>query len=877
MALTYKYSTSGGLKLSGSADNLSSILHYYQFENNNLDSFGFFDLVGNNQYQAGVVNEAALTSKFSTIQGNANKNGAFYNGNSFTFSMWFKIGTTTKDQNIFYLDSPDEDFVIKYDAASKKIYFNSLSNPISSAILSGTTWYFVCIRKNGSNVYVQLNNQPAVSYSYSYLPIRFNSVVATNLDVVAPSKYSALFWDDVRFYKNYLRSEEVSYVYNNGSSKPISGGDQANLWNKQNHYYAFDDSANDSSGSANLVLTQYSISGGTSPILAGKFNNALQIGNTYSLNSYLGYDYYGYTSYNGNILGTAGESYSLSFWVKRFADPLEEIVNQISILSILTSANNNIIQFGYGGKNLFKVDDGTVSGATIEVPATLTNWNHFGVVYNADQGRYAFYLNGNIFGEIKATRSLINAGRFYLGWDGTTYESGNPYLCQDALIDDLRIYNFAITGWDFVALYALGSFNTLEKSLNINFAMGTLPLKTFQVESYDFYEDSSTTQIVIPNAQHKLRTIIQQISATDINEVCKKIKDINFFMNIKSIAEWSNNLFGPYGGGKAGRDQYGSYVDIPNFCENAECVDFCLGVNAIVSIAGVAYASSEYNAVVGSGGANLYGTASALLNKYQYATSGYFELAGSAIASQVGGATGNPYSGGGSFELGGSAGQRSSDQGNIVVETELSMSVTQITALLKTDPGSALTGTAVSSRQSICDCKNVPQQISLRHNLNKSSELTRFLTRNNLTIPSIVTMLYNKKIDKYSANINLEGFSSFVNAKEYWNIIFTMYCTGEYNSFAGRYNWILNMNIRRSTVGFGDKETNVITYLLSSYICPQFDASKFNFKVNINLNTLIVQVNNSSFINSVNINDGIGLFLSDAWKADPNITMAVGA
>ena len=105
MALSYKYLTSGGFELAGSADNLASILHYYQFQNNNLDSFGFFDLVGSSQYQAGIVSQAVLTSKFLTVSGTASKNGAFFSGNSFTFCMWFKIGSINKDQNVFYFDT----------------------------------------------------------------------------------------------------------------------------------------------------------------------------------------------------------------------------------------------------------------------------------------------------------------------------------------------------------------------------------------------------------------------------------------------------------------------------------------------------------------------------------------------------------------------------------------------------------------------------------------------------------------------------------------------------------------------------------------------------------------------------------------------------
>lgn len=877
MALSYKYLTSGGFELAGSADNLASILHYYQFQNNNLDSFGFFDLVGSSQYQAGIVSQAVLTSKFLTVSGTASKNGAFFSGNSFTFCMWFKIGSINKDQNVFYFDSPDEDLVIKYSASTKKIYFNSLSNPISSTVLSGTSWYFVCIKKTGSNVYVQLNNETPVSYAYNHTPIRFNSVVATDLDVISPTKYSALYWDDVRFYKYFLRSEEISYIYNSGKPFAITGGDQSVLWDLPAHYYSFDNLVNDEAGSANLTLAYYSVSGGTSPIVDGKFNNCLQVGNTYDLTTLLGYDYYGYTSYNGNILGSAGESYSIAFWIKRFADPLSTVTPQISILSILTASNTNIVQFGYNGKNIFKIDDGTISGATIELSALATTWNHFGIVYNNDQGRYTFYLNGVIFGEISAPRSLLTAGKFYLGWDGITYSSGNPYLCQDVLIDDLRIYNFPITGWDFIALYTLGSFSSLEKSLSISFNMGTLPLKGYQVESYDFYEDSSDTQIVIPNPEHKLRIVVQQIWARSVDDVCKKIKALNYYMNIKSISVWSNNLVGPYGGGEAGRDQYGYYVDIPDFCQNSECVDFCIGVNALVTISATAFASSSNDEIIATGGFDLTGSAVVYSNKNKYVASGSFELVGSAAASQTGGIDGTSYTANGGFELTGSAGLWSSDQGTLLVETGGDMVISDITPLLKNDGGTNLVGSAFSSRESICDCLNVPYIVQMSHNLTKSSELTRFALRNNLSIPTIVSMVYSSKTGQYTGNIRLQGLSSFVNASETWTITFNLYCTGELNQFANRYNWILNLNIKRFTVGFDSKETNVIVYLLSSYICPQSDSSTFRFTTSVNLSTLVTQINNSSFINSTNFNDRIGLFLSDAWLSNPNLVMSVGA
>lgn len=877
MPLIFKYATSGSLKLSGSSDNLSNILHYYKFDDNNLDSFGFFDLIGTNQYQAGVVNKSVLTSKFAEVGGKGSIDGAFFSGNSFTLSFWFKVGSTSKDQNIFRLNSPDQDLIIKFATATKKIYFNTLSNIISNTIISGTIWYFLCIKKIGANVSIQLNNQTPVTFAYNYNPIRFNSVVPTDLNVISPTKYSALFLDDVRFYYSPLNSKEISYIYNNGKPQEIKGGDRATLWDSPDHYYTFNNFLVDEAGKANLSIVFYSVSGGTSSIVKGKINNALQIGNTYSLNSFLGYDYYGYTYYDDNILGTAGESFSLAFWVKRIATPLPEITNQISVLNILTSSNDIILKFGHDGKNLFLVDDGTVNGSSIELSSTITDWNHIGIAYNADQGRYTFFLNGKIYGEIAKTRNLYTAAKFYLGWDGVATDLGNPYLCQDALIDDLRIYNRAISSWDFYAIYTYDAFQDFEKSLSINFNLGTLPLKSYQIESYEFYEDDPNSEIVIPDAKHKLSTIIQQIWARDIGELCRILKSNNFYPNIKTVYEWSNNLIGPYGGGDPGRDNYGSYIKIEDFCDNADCVDFCLSVNSTVNVSAISFAVSANDVITASGGGNLTGSATVAVSNNVYISDGYFEISGSANASQIGGIDGTNYTASGGFEIVGSASVESSDLGSFLVEASASMNIDKLTPILINSAGSGLTGAALSSRDTICDCKNIPYQIQLRHNLNTSSELTRFVTRNNLTLPTIVPLIFNQKISQYCGNISLQGLSSFANANEVWTISFNIYCTGEWNQFANRYNWILNLNVKRSTVGFYDKETNVIIYLLSNYICPQFDASKFKFSVSVNLNTLVTKVNNSSFINSSNLNDRIGLFASSAWLNNPNLVLSVGA
>jgi hypothetical protein len=417
-----------------------------------------------------------------------------------------------------------------------------------------------------------------------------------------------------------------------------------------------------------------------------------------------------------------------------------------------------------------------------------------------------------------------------------------------------------------------------EKDLVVAYDLGTQPTYCYRIESYPYRNEAADAQIVAGTGGPNEQTIIHTICAKSLNEVCKQLKNIDLMMDVDTVCVWSNTLSGPYGGSNPSRENYGQYTEITDFCKNAECVDFCVAIKGHVNFTAISFGVTDNNQITGDGGGELVGSAVYYSKKNQYISSGLGMISsGTAPASQIGGIDGTAFIGSGGASMSGSGGARGSDLGTYVQDFGMDISSVELSTLgIPSQIPNNLVGFGGISRSDICDCKNVPYQIQLRHNLTRSSELTRFTNRNNIVIPTIVSMTYNEIIGCYAGNLRFDGISSFVNKDESWYISFNLYCTGELNQFANRYNWIFSSVIRRSTVDFNDSETSIIIFLSSDYICPSFSANNFNFRTNLNVQTLNLQVNNTIFVNSSNINDRLNLFLSSAWLANPVLSFSIG-
>jgi hypothetical protein len=87
----------------------------------------------------------------------------------------------------------------------------------------------------------------------------------------------------------------------------------------------------------------------------------------------------------------------------------------------------------------------------------MGRWNHWALTKNAEAGTLQIYLNGVLYNSLAGTNSLISGI--------TSFEIGNGwYGGYDGLIDDFRIYNYALTGPE-IAYVATNGTGVFEQTL----------------------------------------------------------------------------------------------------------------------------------------------------------------------------------------------------------------------------------------------------------------------------------------------------------------------------------------------------------------------------------------------------------------------------
>jgi hypothetical protein len=207
------------------------------------------------------------------------------------------------------------------------------------------------------------------------------------------------------------------------------------------HWYKFDDTGSsnytavDSAGSVNATLADTSVTRGyqaTDGALwtAGKIGGALE-----------------FKRANNNGVGVAddllGSSYTVAAWIKG---------------SSLDSGDENLIFEQYNGnpgRFLFEVRggklgvfEGSGSGATVGSTLATDTWYHVAVT-NSNKA-VTVYLNGNVDSTVTFSNDAATGGAS--NDVGGLFDNSRYYSGFDGLIDDLRIYNTALTQTEILAL-----------------------------------------------------------------------------------------------------------------------------------------------------------------------------------------------------------------------------------------------------------------------------------------------------------------------------------------------------------------------------------------------------------------------------------------
>lgn len=930
MPSSFSYTSSGGFELISNYNDL--VVHYYDCENNLNDGFGNFNL--NLRYDTKFFNETGFGYYVRNPSLGTNSTGinGFYSGTNFSLTFRFR----TPNLSEFWMCNLGLISVAYNPILDNRLlyfdYYNSIYNVVSDEVIQPDTWYFVSLVKSGNTFYTSVNAGTQNTYTYSGV-VNYSTFtllyIGFNQDLA-----------DIRFYSVALPQSQLEIIYNNGVPVPIQGAGKAPYWRSPAHYYnlmlnqpngtneykIFDEAGN----LDGWLFTQYkNISGvNQEPLVT---SNSLRLGTNYidqagnfeySGSFFIPNPYLGnlYTSQNSVILPG---SFSVCFWLKKegpsAASTLQDIYNQghyAGLFGPILSIDGNPFQYNlpkpdavvepaprhfavyYSNQTLVVTGEqqGTYIGSCffdstsgcepnniifqnsiIGSSNLVQDWNHIAFTYDYSIGIAYCYINGILVGSLEYTRQFNDYGRLLIG--SPQYAYGCYDGCKNfapaeiGLIASLRFYNVALTVYDVEKIYGCGINADINFPLPVLFNTGNPETTTYRFESSCNTRDSNGQ--IVPAQTLGLPcelTTFVNVGSDSLTNACKSIIDQGYDFELTNIQRWSK--FGTF---QNSTYQDGYYIDVQNFCNDANCFQLCCKYRTVVNVTLISIAITDKDIIVGKGRMLMAGTAIVAFNKVGQISRGIFRIFGAAAASQIGGLQGISYTGSGRIRGLGNATYESTDKGTLNVSFSARVVALNFTTNFVVQPASPITGTPTTTGTKICGCNSLPYKILINHNLNKNSQFIQFIRRNNFAFPGSAVVLWNETLKRYNGIQRFQGVSINSNIIESWNIVYEMYCDGIENQFSGEYEWFLTVQFYKKSANLQNVDSKIVVLLNNTLTCPSSSGVNFFFRADANLNTKDVTVNRNTFLtNSVIVNDRIGIFSSGDWITNPILSFGVG-
>lgn len=438
---------------------------------------GYWPFNGNANDESGNNNHGTVYGPTLTTDRYGNENCAYsfdgiddriFIGNDLliqgdiSISLWVKSSSTsgqiisTGNRNSYRIGKTD-------GGVDCGLYLSDASDGHGAGAASTLSdeWNHIVLTYDRNNVKLFINNelkdvQPAEGDVFSNQAVYLNFGVYQYFGSNFHDWYNGLL-DDVRLYDRAITDSEISELFheNDWANEPPVG---------LVGYWPFNGNANDESGNGNNGI----VNGAT--LSEDRFGNPNK--------AYL------FTASNKNHItlnstfGNFGTSnFTVSAWVKKN-------LSSGTIFSKRTGGNRNYKWWEFGFDS-FDVNESYTNHSNIifDTNTTLQSniWYH--LVGVRDGTTIKYYVNGNLY-ETNTTpliQNIINTDNAEIGcW----VYAGTPWGCFDGLIDDIRIYDRAITeseiselfhenGWsndisnDLVAYYPFNG-NANDESGNSN-------------------------------------------------------------------------------------------------------------------------------------------------------------------------------------------------------------------------------------------------------------------------------------------------------------------------------------------------------------------------------------------------------------------------
>jgi len=307
-------------------------------------------------------------------------------------------------------------------------YINSGHRVSTSVTLGTNTWHHLAVTYDNSNAKIYFDGILKNSASYS-------TPVSNNYSSGSFGKAGGYYFggkiDDFKIY-NYARTQK-QIIEDMNAGHPAGGspvGSQLAYWKFDEGYgsTAHDESPQGKDGNIH----------GTTWTNNGKFGKALYFNGSAT-------DYVSYTI--PEIINSDSNSFSISAWLKAESGTQSEafIAGKVGYHSGLLVPNGTSIRF-----QLWPDGYGTRYYASYSISQNV--WYHAVAVFNRDTNLMSLYVNGDLKDTETFSGNIANYNsNFYTGGYGNSNWNFKGY------IDELKIYNFALTEDEVKAEYNRGA------------------------------------------------------------------------------------------------------------------------------------------------------------------------------------------------------------------------------------------------------------------------------------------------------------------------------------------------------------------------------------------------------------------------------------
>lgn len=353
--------------------------------------------------------------------------------------------------------------------------------------------------------------------------------------------------------------------------------------------------------------------------------------------------------------------------------------------------------------------------------------------------------------------------------------------------------------------------------------------------------------------------MIQNMVARDVPDLCKQLGIQGYNWKICKVERWSRPV-DPTLPDPNPNCNVLEEIPLDGF---SQCIEFNIQTETLVDISADVFLNELFLTYTGSGAAYVGGEALAAIT-----AGGTTPTTSNFVYVSLGGST----------TFAGSANVTSTWNNSLLVKMQMKIFMTLEEAFFGDNANVpaivAPTGVVLTN----CNlCTALPTNLYIHHNLNNEGLLSGFLKRNGFVFSEYLPLLYSNRLVSWVSQQHYTGVSSNNQTDEYWRFTFEFSCVDEVAAEPTD-SFVIKLAIsilRKSLLTVEDSETKIVVVFPSADLCGAVRNFRDDLQFSLNTQTGFITITPAMTPQTSVLYDGIGLFKSKYWSANPNLKLRI--